>query len=237
MLGLPWYIHLCSDVAAVRITPMKELIVFASGTATGGGSGFANLIESNLLKRGTVVKVISNHKNGGVQKHAERLGIPFVHFAGSYTSEEYQLLVNNTDYVALSGWLKPVRGLDPCTTFNIHPGPLPRFGGKGMYGHHIHEAVIEAYRAGEVTHGAITMHFVTDFDTHSNDGYDKGPVFFEKEIAILEDDTAESLGKRVNEAEHKWQPVVTYQVLAGEIYWDGKNNDTIVSPYKDTHGS
>ena len=71
-----------------------------------------------------------------------------------------------------------------------------------MYGHHVHEAVMEAYKAGEITHSAVSMHFVTE-------KYDEGPLFFSQSVPILPDDTAESLAKRVNEAEHKWQPIIT----------------------------
>jgi len=113
-----------------------------------------------------------------------------------------------------------VTGLDPQKTINIHPGPLPRFGGAGMYGHYVHEAVMEAYKKGEVDHSAVSMHFVTE-------NYDEGPLFFSQSVPILPDDTAETLAKRVNEAEHKWQPIITNKVLQGEISWDGQNPQSL----------
>ena len=188
---------------------MPKLLIFASGTKDGGGSGFENLVDArnNGILKADIVAVVSNHENGGVREKADRLGIPFVHFTG-----DYQKIVNDTgaDFVALSGWLKLVKDLDPKKTFNIHPGPLPKFGGPGMYGHHVHEAVMEAYKKGEVTHSAVTMHFVTPV-------YDEGPVFFRHEVEIMPDDTPETLAKRVNEAEHKWQPIITNKVVNGEI--------------------
>ena len=122
-----------------------------------------------------------------------------------------------------------VVGLDPKKTFNIHPGPIPRFGGNGMYGHYVHEAVMEAYKNREsdsqpVTHSAVTMHFVIP-------GYDRGPVFFAHLVEILPIDDADTLAKRVNEAEHLWQPIVTNKVLSGEIYWDGVDPKSLHSPY------
>ncbi len=126
--------------------------------------------------------------------------------------------------MALSGWLKLVTGLDPKKTFNIHPAPLPRFGGPGMYGHYVHEAVMEAYHRGEITHSAVSMHFVTE-------KYDEGPVFFQKTVEILPNDTAEILAQRVNIVEHQFQPIVTNAVLQGKIGWDGKDPKSLFTIY------
>jgi phosphoribosylglycinamide formyltransferase-1 len=127
------------------------------------------------------------------------------------------------DFIALSGWLKLVVGLNPGITFNIHPGPLPEFGGPGMYGHHVHEAVLKAFRAGKITHSAVSMHFVTP-------EYDKGPVFFRMPVKIEDSDTAESLGHRVNEVEHAWQSHITGLVVSRAIYWDGENPSSLHVP-------
>ena len=202
-----------------------KLIIFASGTKTGGGSGFENLVKASgngILNAD--ITVVSNHESGGVREKADRLGIPFVHFAGPWTTEEYQKIAGQADFVALSGWLKLVTGLNPQTTFNIHPGPLPRFGGPGMYGRHVHEAVMEAHKRGEITHSAVSMHFVTE-------KYDEGPVFFQKEVEIYPDDDAEKLAVWVNAVEHKYQPIVTEAVLKGQIGWDGKDPSSLFSPY------
>ena len=207
-----------------------KLIIFASGTREGGGSGFENLVNTSRsgILNAEIIAVVSNYEHGGVRGRADRLGIPFIYFSkllqGDEVAEKYKEIAKGSDFVALSGWLKLVEGLDPKTTFNIHPGPLPRFGGDGMYGHYVHEAVMEAYKKGWVTRSAVSMHFVTE-------GYDRGPVFFSHEVPIFPDDTAETLAKRVNEAEHKWQPIVTNQVLAGEISWDGVDPSSLKSPY------
>ncbi len=205
-----------------------KLLIFASGTAEGGGSGFENLVIStrNGILDADIVAVVSNHSNGGVKQKSDKLGIPFVFFEKFSTAEEnekqYQKIVKETgaEWVALSGWLKLVSGLDPRTTFNIHPGPLPEFGGKGMYGIHVQEAVLFSYKRGEAKHTAVTMHFVTSV-------YDEGPVFFRLPVCIKEDDTAESLAQRVNEAEHKWQPTITDKVIHRQISWDGKDPKTL----------
>lgn len=200
-----------------------RLLVFASGTAEGGGSGFENLVNASRsgILDAEIIGVVSDIENGGVQQRAERLGIPFTHFTPPYTPERYQELAQSADFVALSGWLRLVKGLDPRTTFNIHPGPLPEFGGKGLYGHFVHEAVLKAYREGRITHSAVSMHFVTP-------EFDEGPVFFSHPVPILPDDTPETLAARVNEAEHTWQPVITNKVVQGEIAWDGKDPKSLM---------
>lgn len=191
-----------------------RLLVFASGTKDGGGSGFENLVKR--VEAADIVGVVSNYEHGGVRERADRLGVPFIYFPGPYTAEEYRKIVTDAkvDFVALSGWLKLIAGLDPKTTFNIHPGPLPEFGGKGLWGHHVHEAVLKAYKEGRVTESAISMHFVTP-------EFDEGPVFFRHPVPILPDDTPETLAERVNAAEHEWQPKITDKVVRGEISWDG----------------
>jgi len=204
-----------------------KLIIFASGTKTGGGSGFENLVLAQRKGElnADIVAVVSNHENGGVREKADRLGVPFIHFPGPFTADAYQEIVKKSgaEYVALSGWLKLVTGLDSKRIFNIHPGPLPRFGGAGMYGHHVHEAVMAAYRKGEVTHSAVTMHFVTE-------QYDEGPAFFRCPVDILSNDDAETLGRRMNAAEHKYQPIITNLVVNGEISWDGNDPKTLKLP-------
>src|SRR3989338_6237777 len=206
---------------------MKRLIVFASGAKSGGGSGFQNLVEGSRtgILNARIVAVVSNYAEGGVRERAEKLGVPFVHFSGPWRAEKYKKIVqeHNAEWVALSGWLKLVRGLDPTRTINIHTGPLPRFGGKNMYGHHVHEAVMGAYRRGELTHSAVSMHFVTG-------EYDTGPIIFLYPVTIREDDTADTLAQRVRAVEYSFQPWITNLVVQGEIRWDGKSPSTRIVP-------
>jgi len=214
--------------------PKPKLIIFASGTAEGGGSGFENLVaasKSGILDA-DIVAVVSNHVHGGVRERAERLGIQFLQFAGPYDADGYASVLQKTNieknelWVALSGWFKLVHGLDPQKTFNIHPALLSqlggRFGGKGMYGKRIHEAVKAALDAGEITESGFTMHFVTD-------EMDRGPAFFEHRIALRQGMSAEEIAKAVNEAERQWQPKITNMVVHGEIRWDGKDAGTLVT--------
>ena len=199
---------------------MIKIIVFASGNKDGGGSGFQELVENSRtgILKAKIAAVVSNHKNGGVKKRAKKLKIPFYHFSDS---DDYQKIIKKykADFICLSGWLKLVRCLDPKTTINIHPAPLPKFGGKGLYGHYVHQAVIRAFKKGKVKSSAVSMHFVTE-------KYDEGPVFFRYPILIRKNDTAEILAQRVNKIEHAWQSYITNLVVHRRIYWDGISGDS-----------
>lgn len=204
---------------------IPRLVIFASGTKDGGGSGFENLIKSPELDA-EIVAVVSNHEKGGVRARADKLHIPFIYFPGPFVAEEYQKIIAKTgaEWTALSGWLKKVEGLDPAKTFNIHPALLSydhgRFGGAGLYGHYVHEAVKYALDAGEISESGFTMHFVTP-------EYDRGPIFFEYRIPLQKGMAAEEIGNLVNKAEHEWQPKITNKIVHGEISWDGENVETL----------
>lgn len=207
-----------------------KIVVFASGTRDGGGSGFEQLVRATQgdtpVLRADIVAVVSNHQHGGVRTRAERLHVPFIFFGEPWISERYQEIITQTDgeWVALSGWLKKVSGLNPQKTFNIHPALLSYkhgvFGGPGMYGHKVHEAVHAACARGEIHESGLTMHFVTD-------EYDRGPIFFEYRVPITRDMSPEDIALKVNTAEHEWQPQVTELVVRGDISWDGVNKDTL----------
>src|SRR3989344_6750495 len=211
----------------------------------GGGSGFENLVEAS--RKGTldaeIVAVVSNKEHGSVHKRAERLGIPFVYFSGPYDAEHYSSVLSsfakaskdkqNTAidkdelWIALSGWIKHVKGLDPARTFNIHPALLSqlggRFGGPGMYGGREHAAVKEALDKGEISETGISMHFVTD-------DYDRGPVFFEHRVPLSKGMSADEIESAARAAEHEWQQKITNLVVHGEIRWDSKDPKSLVVP-------
>lgn len=196
-----------------------RILVLASGDKTGGGSGFQELVEFSRTEppvlKAQIVAVVSNHEQGGVSRRAQALAVAFEHWPGpSFTADGYQFLAAKyrADFIMCSGWLKLVQGLNPRRTVNIHPGPLPEFGGQGMYGHHVHEAVIKAYRQGRVKQSAVSMHFVTDSGSDKT-AYDKGPVFFRLPVLIRPEDTAETLAARVNEKERAWQAHVLNLVV------------------------
>ncbi len=211
-----------------------KLVVLASGSASGGGSGFENLVmaaTSGALDA-DIVAVVSNHERGGVRERADRLGVPFVFFNGPFDAEHYHAVVAKAggEWIALSGWLKQVHGLDPAKTFNIHPALLSqlggRFGGPGMYGHRVHEAVKSALDAGEITESGFSMHFVTG-------EIDGGPVFFERRVPLARGMRADDIAVAVNAAEHEWQPKLTNLVVHDRIGWNGKDPASVVSYTED----
>jgi phosphoribosylglycinamide formyltransferase 1 len=195
-----------------------RVLVFASGDEKGGGSGFQELVEFSRtdppVLDAQIVGVISNHQDGGVCRRAAALRIPFEYWSGPFEARGYRAFVEKyrADFVMCSGWLKFVRGLDPEKTVNIHPAPLPMFGGPGMYGHHAHEAVMAAYRRGEITQSAVTIHFVDE------NAYDHGPILFQMPVLIRPDDDAATLAKRVNEKERAWQSHILNLVVHRQIY-------------------
>jgi phosphoribosylglycinamide formyltransferase-1 len=160
---------------------------------------------------------------GGVRQRADRLGVPFVYFAGPWDASRYQQIARDSGagFFALSGWLKLVLGLDPRFTFNIHPGPLPET--EGLYSHFVHEAALAAFGRDKNTRSAVCMHFVTP-------KYDDGPIFFRKEVKIWTNDSPDTLGARVNEFELCWQPIITNLVVQREIRWDGRDPDSLRFP-------
>uniref|UniRef100_A0A0G4HLU9 phosphoribosylglycinamide formyltransferase 1 n=1 Tax=Chromera velia CCMP2878 TaxID=1169474 RepID=A0A0G4HLU9_9ALVE len=222
---------------------LPKLIIFASGTKDGGGSGFEKLVEAQKegVLKAEIVAVVSNWPEGGVAQRAARLEIPFEHLGAPYISEKYLAILEKygAEWVSLSGWLKlvpvsdphkdpPTPGLDPKRSINIHPGPLPRFGGGGMYGKKVHEAVWAAFEEEKGKEGAVkgsgpTMHFVTA-------EYDEGPAFFHVTAPLEEGDGPEGVAKKVNELEHKWQAWATNLVVNGEIAWDGKDKKSLRVP-------
>lgn len=192
---------------------MKGLLVFATGKKKAGGTGFLNLIESTKtgVLQGEIVGVVSNIPDGAVRRIAQENNIPF-EFLESFDEVDYKAVAARYKpclYV-LSGWMRKVKGLDPTRTINIHPGKIPEFGGEGLFGNRVHEAVLQAFKRGEITSTAVCMHFVTE-------EFDQGPVFFEYPVLIRADDTVETLSQRVKAVEHAWQPYITNLVLQGRI--------------------
>lgn len=202
----------------------SRILVFASGSKDGGGSGFQELVEFSRtippVFDAEIVGVVSSHAEGGVWQKAKKLDISFYYWPGPFTANGYEYYVEmfKNDYVMLSGWLKLVHGLNPARTINIHPGPLPEFGGPCMYGHHVHEAVIKAFHKKEITQSAVTMHFV-------DEKYDHGPIIFQLPVLIRSDDTPETLAQRVNEKERAWQSYILNLVVSGHIRLQGVPGD------------
>lgn len=162
--------------------------------------------------------VISNNSNAYVLERAKKKGIPFYHISSQhYPNEEVldqkileTLIKHNVDIVILAGYMKKVDSKVLShfrnRVLNIHPALLPKFGGKGMYGKFVHEAVI---KAGEKESGC-TVHLV---DEH----YDQGRILGQIKVPVFPDDTPETLAERVLAEEHRLYPTVLQKIANGEI--------------------
>lgn len=119
----------------------------------------------------------------------------------------------DVDLIVMAGFMSLIHVPDDFVNrmINVHPALIPSFCGKGMYGHHVHEAVLE-YGA-KVT--GCTVHFV-------NEEYDNGPIIMQGTVAVLEDDTADSLAERVQEKERELYPKVIQLFAEGRIRVDGR---------------
>ena len=161
-----------------------------------------------------VVTVISNNSQSGATQRAQRHAIPFAHLSGRTHPDPAALdeaicnaLVEyDVDIVVLAGYMKKLgphtlKQFEGCI-FNTHPALLPKFGGQGMYGSRVHEAVLAA---GESITG-VSIHRV-------DAGYDTGPVIAQCEVPIYSDDTVDSLSERVQTRERAFL-VETLQSLA-----------------------
>jgi phosphoribosylglycinamide formyltransferase-1 len=209
-------------VKTKNIYENPKLLIFANGTKDGGGSGFEAMVNAKKrgLFRADIVGVVSSHLNGGIEKIANKNGVPFVHY--EKRGDEARIgRETNAEWVALSGWPWKIEG-DARITFNIHPSRLV-FGGCGMYGLNIHRAVIEAFKKGIIKNTAVSIHFATE-------EYDKGPVFFEYPVPICFCDTPETLQERVKWYEHIFQWAITDLVIHKQISWDGKDPGSLSVP-------
>jgi phosphoribosylglycinamide formyltransferase-1 len=186
---------------------MKSIAIFASGS----GTNAENLIRHfRTHPSGRVKMVLTNRPGAGVIARARMLEVETVVFDRSrfYETDEITrlLLERDIEFIVLAGflWLVPSRLLDAYRgrVVNIHPALLPRHGGKGMYGHYVHEAVI----ADGDKESGITIH-------HVNRRYDEGDVIFQAKCPVEPGDTADSLASRIHELEYKHFPAIIERLL------------------------
>lgn len=195
---------------------MKNLVIFASGN----GSNAQNIIEyfnstSSEESSAKVVRVICNRTNAYVLERAAKLGVPTSVITKEELSEGPQGILeilekDSTDLIILAGYLLKIpdeviagyRG----RIINIHPSLLPAYGGKGMYGNRVHEAVIAA---GERVSG-ITIHLV-------DENYDSGKILFQAECPLLENDTLETLAGRIHELEYTHFPHIIEEYIKNNL--------------------
>lgn len=188
--------------------------------ASGGGSNFKAIIDR--IGEGDLEAqckfLIVNNGGCGAAAHAEEYGIPVYHISGKTHPDQVQyeaammdvLDKYDVDFLILAGYMKalPLCMLKrmPNRILNIHPSLLPKYGGKGFWGIHVHEAVVAAHEA----ESGATVHLV-------GEEIDGGRILAQVKVPVLPDDTAASLAERVLEQEHElyWKAIKDYAASLG----------------------
>jgi phosphoribosylglycinamide formyltransferase 1 len=201
-------------------TPRRlSLVVLISG----GGTTMANLadrIDTGRLDASIELVVSSQDRVPGLER-AQRRGLPVIVLPrrafvkdGVFDQQSYTEILMRmispvaVDLVVLAGFMSRLAPaiFDRYPVVNIHPAILPRYGGSGMYGQRVHEAVLAA---GECESGC-TVHFV-------DPEYDHGPIIAQERVPVLQDDTPETLAERVQEAERELYPKAIGLIAAGQV--------------------
>jgi len=185
----------------------KNIAIFASGSGTNAERIILHFKES---KTGKVKLLLSNKSNAYALVRAEKNGIPTYVFSRDefYNTDNVinLLLKQEIDLVVLAGflWLVPVNLIRafPDKMINIHPALLPKYGGKGMYGMYVHQAVIDS---GDSESG-ISIHYV-------NEKYDEGKIIFQAKCEVTKVDTPESLAQKIHQLEYEYFPKVIEELI------------------------
>lgn len=186
---------------------MKRIVIFASGSGTNAG----NLIKFfNNKDNESVVLVLTNNPNAKVIKRCDKLNVNCLLFSRTdfYGSSKVLNILNknNPDLIVLAGFLwkfpEVILKEFPKKVINIHPALLPKYGGKGMYGKHVHEAVVQN---NDIETG-ITIHYV-------NEHYDEGTIIFQAKCTVSKTDTADDIATKIHKLEMEHFPKVVEQIL------------------------
>lgn len=186
---------------------MKHITILASGTGSNAREILRYLKNKPDVNVGLIV---SNRSDAGVLDVAAEHHVPSVVLSKAELNDPNYLLPllqeYNTDLIVLAGFLLLIPAYltkaYPDKIVNIHPALLPKFGGKGMYGKHVHQAVKDA----KETETGITIHYV-------NEHYDEGRIIFQANTAITENDTPDDIAQKVHQLEHRHFPEIVYNLL------------------------
>ncbi len=184
-----------------------NIILFCSGN---GSNAKAIIAYAQQQQTFTVSAIFCNNKNAGIIPWANANSIDLVLFTRVEFSEENfinKVKQYRPELIVLAGFLLqvPTYLINAYTNkiVNIHPALLPKYGGKGMYGHYVHEAV----KANKETESGITIHLV-------NEHYDEGEILKQVTVTLTEADSPETIAQKVLKLEHEWYAkVIAQQVL------------------------
>lgn len=185
---------------------MKNIAILISGSGT-NLQRIIDCIDNGKIRNAKINLVIADRECFGLER-AKNAGIATILIPkGKGFSENLENAIpENTDLIVCAGFLSILKP-NFCEKWkgkiiNIHPSLLPKFGGKGMWGHHVHEAVLEA---NENESGA-TVHFVTS-------GIDEGEIILQGKVKIDENETPETLAKKINHIEYEIFPKAIEKIL------------------------
>ncbi|WP_147677700.1 phosphoribosylglycinamide formyltransferase [Algibacter pacificus] len=187
---------------------MKRIVIFASGS----GTNAENLIKFfHNRENASVIQVLTNNPRAKVLDRAKQLNVSAFSFnkvAISKTEDVLNLLkASKPDLIVLAGylWKFPDNILEafPNKVINVHPALLPNYGGKGMYGMHVHNAIVE----NKEKETGITIHYV-------NEHYDEGAIIFQAKCHVNETDTADDVAAKIHKLEMEHFPRVVNQLLS-----------------------
>jgi phosphoribosylglycinamide formyltransferase-1 len=188
---------------------MKKIAIFASGAGTNTENIIRHFLDN---KNAGIALVLSDKVDAGVHSRIAKYGIPSFTFTRKEFNEGREVLKKlaeyGVDFIVLAGFLLKIPhtivAAFPEGIINIHPALLPKFGGKGMYGHRVHEAVVAA---GEKETG-ITIHYV-------NENYDEGKIIFQAKFPVSGTDTPEDIEQKIHFLEYKHFPEVIEKLMQG----------------------
>jgi len=214
-----------------RVIQKPKIVVFASGGALPNewGSGFRTLKLQELAGelQAEIVAVISQYPAWWVANKAKDLKVPFIHIEKPFTADKYKEIVRITGakIIALSGWVRLIKWLDPSKSINIHPWPLGKYGGKWMYGDAVHAAIYEDLKNWDINRTCVTMHFATPIYDDPQGLIFQLPIELRNDPEIMnlindKDACIAAIKKKVNAAEHERQRKITNMVANKEISAD-----------------
>ena len=185
---------------------MKKIVIFASGSGSNAEKIILHFKNNN---QGNVVGVLSNNLHAKVLEKAKNNDVPTVVFDKTALFDGtvlHKISEMKPDLIVLAGFLlkfpESIIAAYPDKIVNIHPALLPKYGGKGMYGMHVHQAVLE----NKEKETGITIHYV-------NEHYDEGGIVFQATTNIEDCQTPEEVAEKVHQLEHEYYPAIIEKLI------------------------
>jgi len=189
---------------------MKQIVIFASGS---GSNAEKIVLHFNKKSLANVVGIFTNNPNAKVLDRAKNLNVPTEIFNRQELNEGKVLEKLNQiqpDLIVLAGFLwkfpESIIKEYPNKVINIHPALLPSYGGKGMYGMNVHQAVLD----NKEKETGITIHYVNEY-------YDEGGIIFQQSVNIEDCNSADEIAEKIHVLEHQYFPEVIERLLDGSI--------------------